>query len=149
MEIARFRSAFRTHPRIALDTCIFIYQWEANPRYSPLTDWIFASLERSDLTATTSTITMTELLVHPYRVRDSPRVSELFGVLSIYPNLEWVAPDLSIAAVAAEIRGLHGLETPDALQAATAVASNSTLVTNDSIFKRVSDLDVLALDDYL
>lgn len=93
---------------------------------------------------------MTELLVHLYRVRDSLRVSELFGVLSSYPNLEWVTPDLSIAAVAAEIRGLHGLETPDALQAATALTSNSsTLVTNDSIFKRVSDLDVVVLDDYL
>lgn len=149
MEIARLRAAVRPHRRIALDTCIFIYQWEGSPRYSPLTDWMFASLERADRTATTSTITMTELLVHPYRERDSVRIGELFGLLSIYPNLEWVAPDLSIAARAAEIRGLYGLETPDALQAATAVLSNSSaLLTNDLVFRRVPGLDVLILDDY-
>lgn len=150
MEIARFRTAVLNHHRVAVDTCIFIYQWEGNPRYSPLTDWFFASLERSGLTATTSTITMTELLVHPYRQRDSGRVSEVFSLLSMYPNLEWVAPDLPISARAAEIRALQGLETPDALQAATALSSNSTaLITNDSIFKRISELDVLVLDDYL
>jgi predicted nucleic acid-binding protein len=150
LEIARFRTALRAHRRVALDTCIFIYQWEANPLYSPFTDWIFASLEQSELRAATSTITMTELLVHPYREGDSVRVSELFGLLSSYPNLEWVAPDLHIAARAAEIRGLYRMETPDALQAATALLSNSTaLLTNDSVFKRVSELDVLIIDEYL
>jgi predicted nucleic acid-binding protein len=40
------------------------------------------------------------------------------------------------------------LATPDALQAATALHANATgLVTNDPIFKRVADLDVLLLDD--
>ena len=150
MEIARLRSFLRAHRRIALDTCMFIYQWEANPRYSPLTDYIFASLEHSELVAVTSTITMTEILVHPYRDHDVVRVNELFGLVSTYPNLEWVAPHLEIAAGAAEIRAQCGLRTPDALQAATAVHSRaSALLTNDSVFQRVPGLDVLILDDLL
>jgi predicted nucleic acid-binding protein len=150
LEIARLGAFLRRHRRVALDTCIFIYQWEANPRYSPLTDYIFSSLEQSDFVAVTSTLTMTELLVQPYRDNDLVRANELFGLLSTYPNLEWIAPHLEIAGRAAEIRAQFGLRTPDALQAATAAQANATaMLTNDSVFKRVSDFDALVLDNYL
>ncbi|MGH9494273.1 MAG: type II toxin-antitoxin system VapC family toxin [Candidatus Sulfotelmatobacter sp.] len=150
MEVAQVRAFVRAHRLIAIDTCVFIYQWEANPRYWPLTDLIFSSVERSDLLAVTSTITMTEVLIHPYRENNVSEVSELFGLLSIYPNLAWVSPDLEISVRAAQIRAEHNLQTPDALQAATALETGATaIVTNDPIFKRVSNLDVLVLDDYL
>jgi predicted nucleic acid-binding protein len=150
LEIARLRAWLRRHSRVALDTCIFIYQWEANARYSPLTDIIFSSAEQSHVTAVTSTITMTELLVHPYQKSDVVRINELFGLLSTYPNLEWIAPGLDIAARAAEIRAVLRLRTPDALQAATAVHARATaLVTNDPVFRRVSQLEVLILDEFL
>jgi predicted nucleic acid-binding protein len=150
LELARLRSVLRAHRRVALDTCVFIYQWEANPRYSPVTDFIFSSLEQSNFGGLTSTITMTELLVHPYRAHDVVRVSELFGLLSTYPNLEWIAPTLEIADLAAQFRALHRLRTPDALQAATAVHSGApALVTNDPVFQRIPNLDVLILDDFV
>ena len=149
MEVARIRAFVRAHRLIAIDTCIFIYQWEANPRYWPVTDFIFSSVERSGVLAVTSTITMTELLVHPYRNKTTSEAIELFGLLSVYPNLSWISPDLEIAARAAQIRAEYGLQTPDALQAATAVhASATAIVTNDPVFKRVTALDVLVLDDY-
>jgi len=144
----RLRALLRRHRRIALDTCIFIYQWEASPRYSVLTDCIFSSLERSDSFAVTSTITMTELLVHPYRNDEVVKVNELFGLLSTYPSLEWVAPDLEIAARAAEIRAQSGLRTPDALQAATAIHSKATaFLTNDPVFRRIKHFEACILDD--
>ena len=150
MDLARLRTFLRRHRRVALDTCIFIYQWTASPRYSPLTDHIFSSLEQSDLVAVISTITMTELLVHPYRDNDVVRVNELFALLSTYPNLEWIEPNLEIAARAAEIRALHRLRTPDALQAATAVHSNaSAFLTNDPVFRRITGFEALILDDFV
>jgi predicted nucleic acid-binding protein len=148
LEVVRLRALLRRHRRIALDTCIFIYQWEASPRYSVLTDCIFSSLERSDSFAVTSTITMTELLVHPYRNDEVVKVNELFGLLSTYPSLEWVAPDLEIAARAAEIRAQSGLRTPDALQAATAIHSKATaFLTNDPVFRRIKYFEACILDD--
>jgi len=150
LAIAELRAALREHRRIALDTCVFIYQWEANPRYSPLTDLIFSSLERGDFTAIISTVTMTELLVHPYQQQDLARVHDLIALLSEYPNLVWLAPDLEMAARAAELRAQHRLQTPDALQAAAAVYANaSALVTNDPMFRRVPEFEVLILDDYV
>ena len=66
MDLTRLRAFLRHHRRIAVDTSVFIYQLEANPRYVGLTDPIFTWLERPDHSAVTSTITMTELLVQPY-----------------------------------------------------------------------------------
>jgi predicted nucleic acid-binding protein len=133
-----------------LDTSVFIYQLEANPRYLPLTDRIFAWLERPDSKAVTSTITMTELLVQPYRDSAEQRVDEFYGLLSTYPNLEWIGPNLEIADLAARLRALHRLRTPDALQAATAVHARATgFVTNDAIFERVETFETLVLDQLL
>jgi predicted nucleic acid-binding protein len=93
---------------------------------------------------------MTELLVQPYREDDQRRVDEFYGLLSTYPNLDWIAPSLDVADIAARIRATHGLRTPDALQAATAVhAAVSGLITNDPVFKRVTGFETVVLDDVL
>jgi predicted nucleic acid-binding protein len=93
---------------------------------------------------------MTELLVQPYRAGDEQRVNEFYALLSTYPNLNWIAPDLEIANVAARIRATYGLRTPDSLQAATAVRSHATgLVTNDPVFERVDLFETLVLDRIL
>ena len=150
MEIERLRAFLRHHRRIALDTSVFIYQLGANPKYIAYTDSIFLWLERAGSAAVTSTITMTELLVLPYREGNQQRANDFYGLLSTYPNLEWIAPNLEIAKVAARIRAQHRLHTPDALLAATAVFSQATaLITNDRIFERVSDIETLVLDELL
>ena len=99
--------------------------------------------------AMTSTITMTELLVQPYRDDpDERRVDEIYSLLSTYPNIEWIGPDLQIADAAARLRARHRLRTPDALQAATAVRAGATgFLTNDPAFERVESFDTLILDE--
>jgi predicted nucleic acid-binding protein len=143
----RLRTFLRRQRRIALDTSVFIYQLEANPRYLAFTDPIFSWLEKPHCGAVTSTITMTELLVQPSRDGNDERVDQFYGLLSTYPNLEWIAPDLEIADLAAQIRAEHRLRTPDALQAATAIRSQATgLITNDPVFERVQGFETLVLD---
>jgi predicted nucleic acid-binding protein len=137
----------RRHSRIALDTSIFIYAVEANPKYLALADEVFGWLERPGHTAVTSSITLTELLVAPYRDEDEQRVDAFYGLLTTYPNLEWIPPDLEIADAAAGFRARYRLRTPDALQAATAVRSHATaMVTNDPAFARVAEFESLVLD---
>lgn len=140
----------RRHRRVALDTSVFIYQLEANPRYVGLTDSVFAWLAQPDSTAVTSTITMTELLVLPYRVAQEPQISECYALLVKYPHLEWIAPDLEIADLAAQIRARLRLRTPDALEAATAIRAGATgFLTNDPVFSRVDLFETLVLDRLL
>jgi predicted nucleic acid-binding protein len=93
---------------------------------------------------------MTELLVLPYRQGDQQWADDFYGLLSTYPNLDWIAPNLEIAELAARIRALYRLQTPDALQAATAAHSLATgLITNDVVFERVEGFQTLVLDKLL
>lgn len=150
MGLEGLRSFLAAHRIIALDTSVFIYQLEANARYVPLTHHIFLWLERPRSKAITSTITMTELLVQPYRKFDEYRVNQYLALLSTWPNLDWIASSLDIADIAARIRALHRLTTPDALQAATAVRYSATgLITNDPVFERVQGFETLVLDQLL
>jgi predicted nucleic acid-binding protein len=148
--VERLRLFLRRHRRIALDTSIFIYQLEANTRYLALTDVVFSWVERAGHEAVTSTITMTELLVPSYRDKDENRVDAFFGLLTTYPNLRWIAPDLETADLAAKLRALYRMRTPDALQAATAIRAQATgFVTNDPVFARIGELDAVVLDRML
>lgn len=93
---------------------------------------------------------MTEILVRPYRMLEDEKVSDIYRLLLTYPNLEWIPPDLEIANEAALLRAKYKLETPDALQAATATRSGATLlVTNDSSFERIPAFKTLLLDRLL
>jgi predicted nucleic acid-binding protein len=93
---------------------------------------------------------MTELLVQPYRNSDDDQVNEFYGLLTTYPNLEWIAPDLEIADAAARFRARHRMRTPDALQAATAVRLEATgFIANDSIFERINEFETLLFEELL
>ena len=91
---------------------------------------------------------MTELLVHPYRNNDINRVNTIYALTSTYPHLSWVPPTLALADQAARLRAKYGLRTPDAIQVATAISAGATgFVGNDNGFKRVTEVEILLLDD--
>ena len=150
MGLSRLDSFLQRQGRIAIDSRIFIYELEANSTYSLFSNRVFDWLERPGSSAITSTITMVELLVQPYRDGDRGRVDDCFGILARFPNLRWVAPDLDVADLAARMRARYRLKTPDAVQAATAIhESVSGFLTNDPGFRRVAEMDVFLLDDVL
>jgi predicted nucleic acid-binding protein len=92
---------------------------------------------------------MLELLVQPYRLSDIDRVNK-FSLLSTFPHPERVAPTLRIADTGAQLRAEHNLRTPDALQAATALACHATgFISNDGAVRSVAGLEVILLDDLL
>lgn len=133
-----------------MDSSIFIYQIEAHPKYVALTDVVFSWLDDPTSRAVTAALTMTEILVVPYRNRDERLVDDFYGLFSTYPNLEWISIDLQVADVAARLRAAYGLRTPDALQAAIAIQTEATaLITNDPVFRRVSGFAPIVLDDFL
>jgi predicted nucleic acid-binding protein len=81
---------------------------------------------------------------------DERRADEIYGLLSTYPDLDWIAPNLESADLAARMRALHRLRTPDAPHAATAVHAGATgLITNDADFGRVEGIEVLVLERLL
>jgi predicted nucleic acid-binding protein len=147
LEIAR---RLGRHRVVAVDTCVFIYLMERNPKYFDVANAVFEWMERPGSSAVTSTVALTEILVQPYRNANPSQAQTLYSLLTTIPNLEWVAPSLHIADLAASLRASFRLQTPDALIAATAVVRKaSAFVTNDPAFRRISDLDVLILDEHI
>ncbi len=147
MEIARLLAR---HRLIAIDTCVFIYLMERNPKYFHLANAVFKWMEGPESTAVTSTVVLTELLVQPYRNANLPQADAFFSLLTTLPNLEWVAPSLRIANSAASLRASYRLQTPDALIAATALFCKVTaFITNDPVFARIPGLEALVLDRFL
>jgi predicted nucleic acid-binding protein len=139
---------FDNHPKMGVDTSPFLYWLEENPTYFNVAKRIFDMVEQRNMRVFTSTVTLTEALVLPYRRKDWRRVFRIYAVLDSYPHLEWLPPTIEIAGRAARLRADYNLKTPDALQGATAIVAGATaLIANDPVFRRVPGLDVLLLDE--
>ena len=66
------------------------------------------------------------------------------------PTPKTMPVDLAVADRAMTLRARYHIRVPDALQIATALQSSATaFVTNDLRLKKVEDLDVIVLREYL
>lgn len=98
----------------------------------------------------TSTITLTEVLVHPLRNGDAALAHRYLDILLHAPTLAIAPITADIAERAAYLRAAHNLRTPDALQVATALqAGASSFVTNDVRLRNVPGIRVIVLQDLL
>ena len=138
----------KRHPLVFLDTGVFIYLVERHPRYSPFCEKLFDRIEAGRTQAATSTLTLLEMLVQPYRQKNDDLVMKFYALLTSYPHLTWVPMTLHVADHAARLRAEHRLKTPDSIQAASALASGAKgLICNDKAFKKVAELEILVIDD--
>jgi hypothetical protein len=55
---------------VALDSAMFIYLIEQHPKYLPLLKPVFERIDRGELAAATSSLTLMETLIVPYRNGD-------------------------------------------------------------------------------
>jgi predicted nucleic acid-binding protein len=136
--------------RVALDTMIFIYAFEENPVYLSSLRPFFQAVERGEIEATTSTITLVECLVRPYRKKDMILAARYMVLFRNFPHLSVLPLTDEIAERAAFLRAFHNLKTPDAIQLATALLSDSQVfLTNDEEIPQVKGIQLLILDQHL
>lgn len=140
----------RRHRSIFLDTSAFIYFVERHPRYYPFCEALFGSIETGQVEASTSTLTLLELLVQPYRLKKDGLVLKFYSLFTTYPHLSWLPVTLNVADRAARLRAEHRLKTPDAVQAAAAISHGATgFICNDSAFEKVAEIECLVIDDHV
>jgi predicted nucleic acid-binding protein len=109
---------------------------------------LFNLIERGHNPAVTSTVTLLELLVQPYRDRQEELAQKIFALTSTYPKLEWVPLTMNLADRAAELRARYRLSTPDAIQLATAIGHKATrFYGNDRALQRVQEIECVIVDD--
>jgi len=134
---------------IGLDTAIFIYHFEENPAYLPLTRELLSSIEKGERKGVTSTITLMEIIVKPLALKQIDVARKYEAMLVNFPNLDIVDLDRDVIRQAARLRAEYRLRPPDALQiAAGLIYGIEAFITNDAMLRRLQDkLEVIVLDD--
>lgn len=135
---------------VALDTAAFIYFIEENPTYLPLVKPIFEDANRGRRQIVTSALTLLEVLVVPYRAGDLALAERYESLLTKSRGVLLVDWDRSQLRAAAQLRALHRVRTPDALQLAAALRQRcAAFVTNDRDLPEISGIQILQLKAFL
>jgi predicted nucleic acid-binding protein len=139
-----------TNQIVGLDTAPLIYFVEENPIYTPLVDPFFTALDSAEFQVVTSTVTLLEVLVQPFRVGNYQLASQYRDILLSQNSLTIAGISPKIAEQAARLRASYNLRTPDAIQLATAIeAGASTFLTNDQRLTTITEIQILVLDSLL
>jgi predicted nucleic acid-binding protein len=135
---------------VGLDTVIFIYFIEEDPRFLPLLEPVFVAIDTGALEGVTSDVTLLETLVSPYRTSDIPLAERYEAILTRSRGIRLVELRRSVIRTAAQLRAGLRMKTPDALQLAAALSAHCTaFLTNDRDLPPVPGLRILQLRDYL
>ena len=136
---------------IGLDTSVFIYFLENNPKYGPLAEITISGIEKGKWQGVTSTITLMEITVRPWQLGNEAVAREYEAVLVHFPNLTVVDVDRNVARAADQLRARYNVSPPDALQVAASMAYGAkAFLTNDKRLSKLQELlDILVLDDFV
>lgn len=133
---------------VGLDTTPLIYFIEENPTYLETIRPFFVAMDRGEFRVVTSTVTLLEVLVHPFRRGEKELAQQYRDILLGAEGLITISLSQDIAEVAARLRASHNIRTPDAIQMATALrAGASHFLTNDVRVPSLPELKVLVLDE--
>lgn len=132
--------------RLFLDACALIYRFEGAHTFRQATTALLAQLtaQHPAVQLAVSCLSVMECRVKPLREGNTAllqRYADFFGAVQI------LELDAEVVDAATELRARHGLRTPDALQAASALiwqraGEEVVFVTADQGFERVPSLSV-------
>ena len=135
---------------VALDTAVFIYFIEEDPRFLPLIDPLFREADEGARELVTSALTLLEVLVVPLRVRNRAVADRYEELLTRSRGIRLVALTQDQLRAAAQLRATTSIKTPDALQLVAAIGAGcQTFLTNDRRLPLVPGLEIRQLSAYL
>jgi len=140
-------AALKGITRLFLDTAPIIYHVEGHATNQRSTDAIFQRISDGTIDAVTSSITLAECLVHPYRQGSLDLVQRFRQVITEGLHTHYVGVD-SVVEQAAQLRSHESLTLTDALQVSAALAAGCQgFLTNDTRLRRVRGIAILVLDE--
>ena len=125
---------------IGLDTAPLIYLIEERPICLPALQAFFGALSRGEFTVVTSALTLTEVLVHPFRQKNYGLAEEYRRILLHASHIETLPVSGAIAEEAARLRAMHNFRTP-------IVSGASAFLTNDARLAELRTPKVLVLNN--
>ncbi len=134
--------------KIFIDTAPLIYLIEKNDLFYETTKEIFATYVTNKYELYTSTITVTEFGVVPYKENRKSVITDFEKILNL-ANINVKDINYPTAETAYKLRAKYQfLKTPDALQLATAIYNNcNKFLTNDKKLKQISEIEIVLISD--
>ncbi len=133
---------------VGLDSAPLIYFIEQNPTYLEMMRLFFRALNQGEFRVVTSVVTLPEVLVYPLRQGNITLAQQYRDILFNAAGLTTIQVSPDVAEVAAQLRTVHNLRTPDAIQMATAICERASFfMTNDARLPSLPGLEVLVLEE--
>lgn len=134
----------------AVDTAIFIYFIEEEPRFVPHILPLFEDADAGKRELITSALTLLEVLVVPYRGGNTSLAHRYELLLTRSRGIRLTELSRDQLRAAAQLRAATGVKTPDALHLVSALTTGcKTFLTNDRRLPRVPGLRVIQLSSYV
>jgi len=135
---------------VVLDTMVFIYLFEDAPRFGPVCEFIVDQAGLGRFQGVITPVTAAEILVKPLRQNRPDLADQYRFSLANMKNIEPVGLPFEIGFLAAGLRAKYRMPLPDMVQAACALQSETpTLITNDRSMRKVEELTVLLMEDFV
>ncbi|MBI2808406.1 MAG: PIN domain-containing protein [Planctomycetes bacterium] len=132
---------------VYVDAMAVIYSVERYPDYWPLLEPLWLAAHAGTVDVITSDLTLMEVLVKPLKTKHVKLVAA-FEQSLIGTDVSLLPITQSILRDAAQLRATTKLRTPNAIHAATSRQAGCALfVTNDAVFRGITGLPVVVLDD--
>lgn len=133
---------------VGLDSAPLIYFIEQNSTYLEMMRLFFRALNQGEFKVVTSVVTLSEVLVYPLRQGNTILAQQYRDILFDAEGFITIQVSADIAEIAAQLRAIHNLRTPDAIQMATAIFEGASFfVTNDARLPSLLELEVLVLEE--
>ena len=134
---------------VAVDTVVFIYLIEEEPRYLPLIMPLFIQADQGERELVASALTLLEILVMPYRTGNRQLAERYEQLLTRSRGVRMIDVTRDQLRAAAQLRAVSGVRTPDALHLVAAIGAGcQTFVTNDRRLPPFPGLRVIQLSSY-
>lgn len=136
--------------RVFIDTAPIIYFIEKHKRYINIIRPVFTEIDSGKIEALTSTITLLEVLVHPFKTNNEKLAERYREILLNSENLTTFEILHEVSEISSKLRAEYSIKTPDAIQIAVGILYGADkFLTNDPNLKKVIDIEVLVLDDFI
>lgn len=133
---------------VFLDTQCFIYLVEQNSDFLLPMKLLFDDISKNKIVGVTSILTLSEILVKPFKDRNTKLVNAYLELVNELPNFKLLSPNNLIAINAAKIRAEYNILLPDAYQLAMAQEFGCrSFLTNDNQLKRYKQIEVITLNE--
>ena len=107
--------------RICIDTAPFIYFIEKHPKYLGLLRPFFAEINAGKIDALTSTITLLEVLVLPFKTKNESLAEKYRDILLYAEGLTTFEIFHEVSELSSKLRAKYSIRTPDAIQIAVGI----------------------------